>query len=82
MELEEKPLMVNLVKGFTEIHDNDIYLPTSIKGVRKILGKLEQLCFPAQLNSETMLILKKQLVFIQVSHMLEVTVFTLNNRTD
>ena len=68
MEFEEKPLMVNLVKGFTEIHDYDICLSIVIKQVREVLGKLDQLCFATQFISEIMLILKKQLVFIQVWH--------------
>ena len=48
MELQQKPFVIYLVKGFAEVHNNDVSLSTFIKCVRDVLDKLNQLGFATE----------------------------------
>ena len=55
-ELQQQSTVVYLIKGLTEVHNNDVSLAFFIKGIRDVLNKLDQLSFTAEFTAETMLI--------------------------
>ena len=48
MELQQQPMMIDLIKGFAEVHDNDIILTTIIKSIGKVLDELDKLGFATE----------------------------------
>ena len=64
MELQQKPLVADLVKGLAEVHDYYISLAFLIKRVVEILCKLNELSLAAYSASETMLILEENVIFV------------------
>ena len=60
MELQQKPLMVNLIKGLAKVHDYHICLSLLVECVIEVLCELNQLGLAAYSAPKSMLILKKK----------------------
>ena len=60
--------MINLIKTFAEVHDNDIRLTTVIENIGKVLDELEKLGFATEFASKPMLIKEQEITcfFIKV----------------
>ena len=74
MEFQQEPLIINLIKSLTQVHDYNISLTTLlVKSGIKVLCELNQLCFEASPAPEAMLILEENVISVLMGHNLQHT---------